>query len=658
MKKILTSFLLLSILCMAPLGDAFAARIRGVVELGNDAFPGLTGNKAIVLYEATEGAPIVRGFAKTNANGQFIIHSFVDQVDGIFYLQAFVGAQVSFITVLGDTLPFRATLNELTTVAGAYSMAQFLHSGSIMGDPFRLNIAAAMNRNLVNPATGQSSEVLSTSPNADETSSWRMTHSLANIVNLAAVYPFVANYLMDLTRIEGDPLPANTVVALANLARDPGNNASALWQLTQYSRAYRPRLQEQPDAWCVTVKVNNSGNDNFLIAGPANVAFDDWGYAWVTNNVVQGTPNSGNFLVVLKPDGSPADGQNGTPNSPIFGGGLLGGGWGITIDQNNTVWASNFGWGGEPFWPDLLPAPGNTGSVTTIRAEDGTVLSQPDGLFGDVWRAQAIKHDANGNIWITGFENDKIIFWPNGDSTQFQSDFQYMGSSPFGLDINPDGSVWMTNSGGLGGENESSLTKYAIVNGRLEVVIPYFPLGNTLKSVVSDSQGNAWVASQGDDTVYAIAPDGQQLGAYRGGGVNGPWGLAVDGEENIWVANFGPLRVNDRFSPGRISKIAGANPAGWPAGKTMGDPLSPATGYTVVSAGAQVLLANGEPLYGSDSPLVSFTPLMRLTSVQIDAAGNVWAINNWKPAFDIDATVNPGGDGIVIFVGIAPPPRR
>jgi len=66
---------------------------------------------------------------------------------------------------------------------------------------------------------------------------------------------------------------------------------------------------------------------------------------------------------------------------------------------------------------------------------------------------------------------------------------------------------------------------------------------------------------------------------------------------------------------------------------------------------------HGDPLYGY-GPLAqpSFAPLMRLTNVVIDRAGNIWALNNWKPAFDIDVCCNPGGDGAVIFVGIAPPP--
>jgi hypothetical protein len=85
-----------------------------------------------------------------------------------------------------------------------------------------------------------------------------------------------------------------------------------------------------------------------------------------------------------------------------------------------------------------------------------------------------------------------------------------------------------------------------------------------------------------------------------------------------------------------------------------GDPISPPTGYTLPSAGAEVLLPGGTPLYGSNGP-ECFSPLMRLTNCCIDQAGNVWAINNWKPDFDLDKD-NPGGDGIVIFVGLAKPP--
>ena len=92
------------------------------------------------------------------------------------------------------------------------------------------------------------------------------------------------------------------------------------------------------------------------------------------------------------------------------------------------------------------------------------------------------------------------------------------------------------------------------------------------------------------------------------------------------------------------------------------------------SAGQQVLLHDGTPLYSKGTQgntEESYAPIMRLTSVQIDQAGNLWAINNWKPRFNTDIGLfddgslvkdadpndgNPGGDGVVIFVGLAPPP--
>ncbi len=51
----------------------------------------------------------------------------------------------------------------------------------------------------------------------------------------------------------------------------------------------------------------------------------------------------------------------------------------------------------------------------------------------------------------------------------------------------------------------------------------------------------------------------------------------------------------------------------------------------------------------------SFQPIMRLTSTNIDGAGNLWCMNNWKPSALVDVKDNPGGDGVVIFLGIAEP---
>lgn len=68
-----------------------------------------------------------------------------------------------------------------------------------------------------------------------------------------------------------------------------------------------------------------------------------------------------------------------------------------------------------------------------------------------------------------------------------------------------------------------------------------------------------------------------------------------------------------------------------PPGVDTGDPISPDTGYF------------------SDA-------LARVTGVQIDPSGNVWAVNNWLlDAFDILDIKNPGGHEVVVFIGLAAP---
>ena len=88
---------------------------------------------------------------------------------------------------------------------------------------------------------------------------------------------------------------------------------------------------------------------------------------------------------------------------------------------------------------------------------------------------------------------------------------------------------------------------------------------------------------------------------------------------------------------------------------------------TVPTGGSEVMLANGHPLYGTQNRpaphsvrhqpvrMECYQPIMRLTSANIDGAGNLWCMNNWKPSALVDVADNPGGDGVVIFLGIAEP---
>ena len=634
--------------------SANAGSLTGVVQTGGTSSSQPLPNVHVSLFEATTGQPTRLGQATTNGSGQFSIGYTRSTSQSIFFVQALVTEDVRFITILGPNLPTSVTINELTTVAASYSMAQFLRTGAISGNSFGLQLAAGMNDNIVTSATGESSPVLLNSPNADQTNSLRSTRSLANLLAACVEDRDVATSFFVLTRPPGGFRPHHTAEALGNLARDPGRNVDGIYALSLLSHLYRPRLIRMPDAWTVTVKVNDSGSDHpdRLISGPGNLAFDGRGYAWVSNNTVQGTPNSCRFDLAFKPNGQPADGTDHTPRSPLTGGGVLGGGFGVTIDPRGSVWFGNFGWG---MCDHCVPSNPGNGSISRFTPS-GAPISPPLGYQGGPVRAQGLGSDRDGNIWISSFANDSVYVFLGGNPHQHVNVHPYDGAGPFDVAIASDGTAWVSNTGGLPfGEFPRSVAKYALVNGTLrEQFLHFLPEADGLRGLSLDSRGNAWLATLGSN-IYLFRPDGRKFGPFSGGGMDHPWDTAIDGEDNVWVANFGPLKLGNNFR-GRLTKLWGINP---PPGHNVGDPISPPTGYTVPTAGSEVLLHTGVPLYGYGSPPgpPCFIPMMRQTAVVIDQAGNIWSVNNWKPDFGIDTLGgNPGGDGIIIFVGLAAPP--
>lgn len=638
--------------------------LTGTVQSGGTNISRPLAGVLVTVYGIIDGIPFAVGTDTTDSKGNFSIVPSTSTSDSIFYATANIGEHVNLVTIIGPSLLDAITINELTTVAAAFSCAQFTHNGKIGGNAFGLGLAAGMNNNICSPVTGESSDVLTSSPNADETNSLRSTHALANLLAVSVLAAeadtkaAIAELFHLTTPPDGTP-PIDTLQAFVNIALNPANNVAAIYAGAQDPdvKLYLPTLERMPDAWTIAVKVNDTGDPSLPFGGPGNVAFDDNGYAWITNNVVQGLPTSTNCIIVLQPNGKPADGTNSTPKSPITGGGILGTGFGVTIDPGGNVWVGNFGWGGD----EPTREPSGNGSVSEFKA-DGEAVSGSLGYHSGTYRAQTVASDKGGNIWIASFGNNRVVVFPNGDSTSpfwFPQEPEPGPKGTFGIAIADDGSAWVTNSGDLTVHGKSGIGRYAIDEGQL-VQLFFRDLGHSLKGLALDSQGNVWLASGGDNAVYLLSPEGELLGKFNGGGVSSPWSVTVDGDDHVWVANFGPMGPGANYTSASVSKLAGTNPGTLPPRHKTGDPISPSTGYTLPSAGSPITLNSGEPLYGTGSP-PSFTPLTRMTNCCIDQAGNVWALNNWKPNFDIAAVPkvgNPGGDGIVIFVGLAKPPRR
>jgi hypothetical protein len=671
--------LLLALMLFAASAIAAAAQngpfmLRGTVSSGGGLQRIAIAGAAVTIYQAQAGGAQALATGTSDSNGNFSLSLQLNGNGDVLYAIARKGTSIELMTVIGTAVPAGITINEMTTVAAAYAMAQVFQNGYIPYKPLVLAVAAGMAENLVSATTGMSSTVMQTAPNANQTNAWRSLGTLANILAACVRKPgHACTQLFGLTVVPR-AAPPTTLSAMVNLARNPAMNVRPLFALGEVEKVYEPNLVAAihgPDAsdqlmrldaftlaikFNATGRVDGQGKELCPFAGTGNIVFDaNNGYVWITNNVIQGTPYSTNCFVVLKPNGQPADGAANTPNSPIFGGGTLGQGFGISFDKDGNVWAGNFGWGRvNP--TDSSGAPG--GSVSKFTST-GVPLSPPasgnftGGYTSSLFQAQGTVSDKQGNIWIASYGNNRVQVFPNGNpDSNFPFYFDRSLLNPFDIRLDNDGSAWVSYQG------TPAVSKFKLgANGLLlQFTVPITLVGTGQvepKGLGVDSKGNAWLAAGGrQNNVYAIDKNGNLLGAFTGGGIVGPWGLQVSSDDTVWVANFaGDTQFDVKYG---VSRLCGATTSNCPPGLKLGDPISPSTGYTLPSGGDEVTLHDGTPLLYPIA-IKSYKPLMRMTAVNADMAGNLWATNNWKPPGLYDLTTNPGGDGMVVFVGLASP---
>src|SRR5687767_12042457 len=103
----------------------------GTVQSGGSGTAIPQRDMTVTLYEATTGAPTTLGSATTDAAGRFSI-PITGTGGGILYATAVRGSAV-LVTVVGAEIPGEVVINELTTVAAAFSMAQFTDGATIAG---------------------------------------------------------------------------------------------------------------------------------------------------------------------------------------------------------------------------------------------------------------------------------------------------------------------------------------------------------------------------------------------------------------------------------------------------------------------------------------------------------------------------------------------
>ena len=122
--------------------------------------------------------------------------------------------------MIGNNPPPKVVVNELTTVASAFTNARFLKGEAISGNPLGLKIAAGNVPNLVDPATGGWGKTLLDPINSTQTTTLATFDTLGSLITAYATWSsedWRGRFLKAATPT-GGPQPTNTLEAIAGVA--------------------------------------------------------------------------------------------------------------------------------------------------------------------------------------------------------------------------------------------------------------------------------------------------------------------------------------------------------------------------------------------------------------------------------------------------------
>ena len=569
------------------------------------------------------------------------------------------------MSVLGTNLPEGVVINEMTTVASVWTYAQFLDGTTIKGNALGLRIAAGNVPNFVDLGTGGWGEAIQGPLNSGQTPTMANFATLADLLSgcVARVTADACSSLFAAATPPTGSAPNDTLTVAQSIARHPWYKPERLFALLhdfypvpsgKNLRAvpYMPYLNWAPSAWVLPLKFDGGG---YRAGGKA--MFDSEGNLWVGDNFTVGWQGQDSLWQGNATKFAP----NGRPLSPMTtgfaGGGMQGGTFGAAVDAKDNAWLTSYG-----------------GKCITVFDKNGKPLTPPEGITfnGQLGLMQGIIATPSGDVWALGASKSQLVHFSKGDLTKgriicegsteepcksFLGPFHLgidqqdriwvtnafarhvtrfpaadpskaekfdTGSSPSGLGIDSQGNVWVTNRFGSGLLGMAHLADMG-VRAKLEGVVPAMDyMTKTMSKQHGGREGGSVTLLRPDGTPYLGSP-------FTGGGLPGPWAVAVDGNDNIWISNFAMPN-----SP--IVQLCGVRTENCPPGMKTGDQISPPGGY--VGGGLQMQ-----------------------TDIAVDPAGNVWAMNNWQ---DIDSCIGTpkealstrcGGQGVTIFYGMAKPVR-
>lgn len=573
----------------------------------------------IKLFKTGEKKSTLLCTTKADCKGHFSLN-FEENEGSLLYVLAQDPQHPELVVSLAfehNSLCNSVVINEVTTVATAYALAQFIHNNSIFGSYPGLCNGVRTIQNLVDIKTGKPASVVSNQENGStkprSTRALQTVNTLANIISACAVSKSVCKKLFLLTA-HNDCAVHTTFQAVHNIARYPfTQDNQELFSIAQKSNCFNPMLNVAPEAWLLALHFVDGG-----FSAPGRMAFDGCGNVWNNNNFMPPAGSLPNFpgrqVTVVNNQGEPILG------SPIFSDAVFGSGYGTAVDACNNGWIGSY----------------EGGQIAQFNTK-GQLIQQIDGQNHPMGMA----FDQCGNLWVAnmGDPTDPLDFgsvsvFLDGDLTK-QINHSNGIHKPFSLAIDEQGRCWVANSGfapvgsvtvlKLKNNSTISVVKKDITSPALNTPIqPGLPLGlwgefASPKTIAIDKKGNAWISSLEIDKITFIQGDTFVATDYSVDPRSRGWGMAIDGNNLIWVASFTNPPLGPLFKkPPVISVVQG-----------KGNNL-------------------GTFLYSFSNP-----SLQHLTGLQLDSAGNVWVANNWSLETTPEQII--GGDGLVQFIGIATP---
>ncbi len=225
-----------------------------------------------------------------------------------------LGNEVELAASFADIRTGRVAINELTTVAAGYSLAQFALAGSLGGTAPGLRNAAMMPRNLVDPRTGQLTRFFQTAPNGSSTEALATFNSLASIVAGCVTKTNDCAAFLDAATDAWGVRPATTWQAMTLLPTSPSGDPRGVMAQVPTKPLFAPVRTEPPAGWYLALKFWGNGRQ---YNGPGNLAFDSQGRVWAntnatwSNNPRKVCPGTQVFLLDPYSPGQPVTGYSG-----------------------------------------------------------------------------------------------------------------------------------------------------------------------------------------------------------------------------------------------------------------------------------------------------------------------------------------------------------